>query len=178
MSTGWIIALSILGGLLVILVVLFFLGRKAQKKQESQQAQIEAMKQSYSMLIIDKKKLRLKDSGLPNSVIEQAPKLMKRAKLPIVKAKVGPQLVTLVCDGKIFEDLPVKKEVKGTISGIYLTAYKELHGKREVKPPKKKSRYAQFVEKIQEKGGAKPIPTKAKPDSAKTKPGSTKKKKH
>ena len=32
--------------------------------------------------------------------------------------------------------------------------------KQEVKPVKKKSRYARFVEKIQEKGGAKPISTK------------------
>lgn len=35
---------------------------------------MEAMKQTVSMLIIDKKKLRMKDSGLPQMVIDQTPK--------------------------------------------------------------------------------------------------------
>ena len=139
------------------MVVLYFLGKRAQKKQDEQQAQIEAMKQTVSMLIIDKKKMKLKDAGLPQAVLEQAPKIMRNSKLPIVKAKVGPQVLSLVCDAKIFDDVPVKKEVKAVVSGIYITDVKGLHGKQEVKPKKKKSKYAQFVERLQEKAGAKPI---------------------
>lgn len=157
MSTGLIVTLIILAVLIVGIVVLYFLGRKAQKKQEEQQAQMDAMKQTVSMLIIDKKKMRLKDAGLPSQVMEQAPKIMRLQKLPIVKAKVGPQVMSLVCDANIFDDIPVKREVKATVSGIYITAVKLQHGKSEVKPPKKKSKYKQFVEKIQEKGGAKPL---------------------
>ena len=41
--------------------------------------------------------------------------------------------------------------------GIYITDVKGLHGKSEPKPVKKKSKYAQFVEKLQEKAGAKPL---------------------
>ena len=67
-----------------------------QKKQESQQEQIEAAKQTVSMLIIDKKRMKLKESGLPQMVIDQTPKMMRRAKLPIVKAKIGPRIMTLV----------------------------------------------------------------------------------
>ncbi|MCR4990080.1 MAG: hypothetical protein K6A38_04375 [Lachnospiraceae bacterium] len=157
MSTGWIVTIIVLVVLIALVVVLYFLGKKAQKKQEEQQSQIDAMKQSVSMLIIDKKKMKLKDAGLPQAVIDQTPKLMRNSKLPIVKAKVGPQVLSLVCDAKIFDDVPVKKEVKAVVSGIYITEVKGLHGKQEAKPVKKKSAYARLVDKIQEKGGAKPL---------------------
>lgn len=157
MPTPLLVAIIILGVLVVAIVVLYILGKKAQKKQDAQQAQIDAMKQTVSMLIIDKKKLRMKDSGLPQSVIDQTPKYMRITKLPVVKAKVGPQVLSLICDAKIFDDIPVKKEVKATVSGIYITGVKGLHGKQPVKPAKKKSKYRQLVEKIQEKGGAKPM---------------------
>ena len=83
----WIIVLIVLAVIAVILGLLYYFGKKAQTKQAAQQEQMEAMKQTVSMLIIDKKKLRMKDSGLPQMVIDQTPKMMRRAKLPIVKAK-------------------------------------------------------------------------------------------
>lgn len=92
----WKVLLIILIVLVVVLAVLYFLGKRAQKKQEAQQEQIEAAKQSVSMLVIDKKRLPIKQSGLPQMVIDQTPKLMRRSKLPIVKAKIGPRIVTLV----------------------------------------------------------------------------------
>ena len=109
------------------------------------------------MLIIDKKRMKLKDAGLPTAVIEQTPKLLRGSKLPIVKAKVGPQVMTLVCEESIFESVPVKKEVKATVSGIYITAVKGLHGTAIVKPTKKKGWFKRNVEKLQEKAGAKPL---------------------
>ena len=89
MSTVTIVLLVILVILIAALIGLYFFGKKAQKKQEEQQAQIEATKQTVSMLVIDKKRMPLKESGLPQMVIEQTPKLMRRSKLPIVKAKIG-----------------------------------------------------------------------------------------
>ena len=154
MPTGWIIFIVVTVVLLALLVILYFLGKKAEKRQAEQNAQMEQYKQNVSMLIIDKKRMKLNESGLPQSVVEQTPKLMRRAKLPIVKAKVGPQIMSLVCDAKIFDDVPVKKEVKAVVSGIYITDVKGLHGKTEAKPVKKKSKYKQFVEKLQEKTGA------------------------
>ena len=103
MSKLTIALLVILVILIVALIVLYFTGKKAQKKQEDQKAQIEAAKQTVSMLIIDKKRMPIKDSGLPQFVIDQTPKLMRRSKLPIVKAKVGPRIMTLVCEADIFE---------------------------------------------------------------------------
>ena len=139
------------------LVALYFFGRKMQRRQAETQTQMEAMKQTVSMLIIDKKRMKLKDSGLPQAVIEQAPKLMRSSKLPIVKAKVGPQVMSLVCEEKIFDSVPVKKEVKAVISGIYITDVKGLHGKQVVAPKKKKGWLARTTEKLQEKAGAKPV---------------------
>lgn len=132
----WQILLIILAVLAVIMLVLYFIGKKAQKKQEAQQEQIEAAKQTISMLIIDKKRMKLKESGLPQMIIDQTPKLMRRAKLPVVKAKVGPKIMTLIADERIFESIPVKKEVKATVSGIYITGVKGLHGPIEVSKKK------------------------------------------
>ena len=153
---GWIIAIIVLVVLIALVVVLYFLGKKAEKRQAEQQAQIEQYKQSISMLIIDKKRMKLTESGLPQSVIDQTPKLMRRAKLPIVKAKVGPQIMSLVADEKIFDMIPVKKEVKAVVSGIYITDVKGLHGKIDV-PVKKKKGFKAWVERMQEKAGAKSV---------------------
>ena len=106
------VLLIILTILVIALVVLYFVGRKLQKKQAAQQEQMEAAKQTVSMLVINKKKMRLNEAGLPQMVIDNTPKLMRRTKLPIVKAKVGPKIMTFIADGKVFELIPVKKEVK------------------------------------------------------------------
>ncbi len=154
MKTGTIILIVILVILVAVVVALYFLGKKAQKKQAQQQEQIDAYKQNVSMLVIDKKRMKLTQSGLPQAVIDQTPKLMRRAKLPIVKAKIGPQIVSLVADEKIFDDIPVKREVKATVSGIYITSVKGLHGKNNtVQNTKKKSRFKQLLEKAQQKAG-------------------------
>ncbi len=157
MNTLTIVLLSILVVLIIAVVVLYFLGRRTQKKQAEQQAQIEANKQTVSMLIIDKKRMKMKDAGLPQVVVDQTPKLLRGSKLPIVKAKVGPQMMTLVCDEKIFDSVPVKKEVKAVVSGIYIIGVKGLHGSIKVPEPKKKSFWKRAVDTIQEKGGAKPV---------------------
>lgn len=157
MSPVTITLLVILVVLIIGIVVLYFLGKKAQKKQAEQQEMLEANKQTVSMLIIDKKRMKIKDSGLPQMVIDQTPKMMRGSKLPIIKAKVGPQIMSLISDEKIFDSVPVKKEVKAVVSGIYVLDVKGLHGKVEAKPEKKKGFFKRAVEAAQEKAGAKPI---------------------
>ena len=85
----------------VVLAVLYFLGRKMEKRQVEQQSMMEAAKQVVSILVIDKKKLKAKDSGLPKMVTDQVPWYMKRAKFPIVKAKIGPKVTTLIADERV-----------------------------------------------------------------------------
>jgi len=157
MSKGLIVFLVILAIFAVVLAVMYFLGKKAQKKQAEQQEMMEANKQTVSMLIIDKKRMKLKESGLPQMVLDEAPKLMRNSKLPIVKAKVGPQILSLISDEKIFDSIPVKKEVKAVVSGIYILDVKGLHGKIEKAPEKKKGFFKRLSAAIQEKGGAKPV---------------------
>ena len=116
MSTGTIVLICVLVALVAGIVVLYFVGKRAQKKQAEQQEMLESNKQTISMLIIDKKRMKIKESGLPQMVIDQTPKMLRGSKLPIIKAKVGPQIMCLICDEKIFESVPVKKEVKAVVS--------------------------------------------------------------
>lgn len=154
----WMIVLIVITVVLIAsAVLLYFLGKRAQKKQNEQQELLEANKQTVSMLIIDKKLMKIKDSGLPQAVLDQTPKYLRGSKLPIIKAKVGPQIMSLICDDKIFESVPVKKEVKAVVSGIYVMGVKGLHGKIEAPPPKKKGRFKRMLEAAQEKAGAKPL---------------------
>ncbi len=138
----WQVLLIILVILIAVLVVLYFLGKRAQKKQEENQA--------VNMLIIDKKRLRIKESGLPQMVIDQTPKLMRRTKLPIVKAKIGPRIMTMVADEKIFDLIPLKKEVKATISGIYITDVRGVRGPLE-QPKQKEKFFRRMKNKIAKK---------------------------
>jgi len=123
---------------LVLAIVFYFVGRRAQKKQEESQAQLEAVKQTVSMLVIDKGKIKFRDAGFPAIVVEKTPKRYHRMKTPVVKAKVGPKIMTFMCDADIYDVIPVKKEVKATISGIYITDVKGVRGKLDT-PPEKKS---------------------------------------
>ena len=125
----------VLNVLLVILViavialaVLYFLGRKLEKRQVEQQQLLEMSKQTVSMLVIDKKKMKIKESGLPKIVYEQTPKYMRWAKVPVVKAKVGPKVMTLLADERVFASLPVKTEAKVVVSGLYITEIKSVRG--------------------------------------------------
>ena len=158
METWHIVLIVIAVVLIGIMIALYFFGKKMQKKQAEQDEQIAQHKQTVTMLIIDKKMMKLKDAGLPQAVIAQTPKLMRGSKLPIVKAKVGPQILSLVCDAKIFDTIPVKKEVKATVSGIYITEVRGIRG--NIKPEdtkKKQSKFKQWVAKMQEKAGATPV---------------------
>ena len=84
--------------LLIAVIALYFIGRKAEKKQAEQQKTMQENSQLISLYVLDKKKLKLKDAGLPSIVLEQTPKYARRAKLPIVKVKAGPRVMNLIAD--------------------------------------------------------------------------------
>jgi hypothetical protein len=145
-STLTIVLLVILVVLIIACIVLYFLGKKAEKKQAEQQEQLDAVKQTVSILVIDKGRVRLRDAGFPPIVLENTPKYLRRSKVPVVKAKIGPKVMTLMCDADVFSIIPVKKEVKATISGIYITGVKGLRGSLET-PKKKKGFFAKLRNK-------------------------------
>ena len=147
MNTVTIVLLVILAILVAALVALYFFGKKTQKKQEEQQAQLEASKQVISMLVIDKKRMPIKDSGLPQMVIDQVPKLMRRQKLPIVKAKVGPRITLFIADENVFDLIPLKKEIKAEVSGLYIVGVKGIRSSLE-KQEKKKGFFARMRSRV------------------------------
>ena len=138
---NWGLVLNVILVILVIMVAilaaLYFWGKKIEKRQVEQQSVIDAAKQVVTLMAIDKKKLKLKDSGLPAVVYEQTPWYAKRFKLPIVKAKVGPKIMTMIADEKVFLQLPLKTEAKVVISGLYITEIKSVRGGIPPLPAKK-----------------------------------------
>ena len=133
--TVLVVVVLVLAG---VLALLYFLGSKAQKKQAAQQEMMEAMAQTVNMLIIDKKKMKIQDAGMPKQVYDSMPKYMRWMKMPVVKAKVGPRVMTFLCDAPVYELIPVKQEVKATVSGLYITKVKGVRGAVLAAPKKKK----------------------------------------
>ncbi|MBO7354595.1 MAG: hypothetical protein J6U61_10140, partial [Lachnospiraceae bacterium] len=79
-------------------------------------------------------------------VIDQTPKYLRRSRVPVVRAKVGPKVMMLMCDEKAFNLIPEKKEVKVLMNGIYIVEAKSARGGLEA-PPVKKT----FRQKLQDK---------------------------
>ena len=152
------ILLIILAVVVGILIALYIVGKKLQKKQEANQASIDAAAQTMNFFIIDMKKMKLSEAGLPKIVTEQTPKYLRRTKLPILKVKVGPRVMSLICDTKVFETLAPKQEVKATVSGIYVTGAKRIRGpivetdpkkrKEQIKAEKKAAKEAAKAKKV------------------------------
>lgn len=138
MKPFWITLIVILVITIIALVVLYFLGKRMEKKQAEQQAMMDSMAQTVSLMIVDKKRMKIKEAtSLPKQVLEQTPWYLKRSKVPVVKVKVGPRVMTMMCDDKLFDLLPLKTELKATVSGLYITAAKPVRGSL-LAPPKKK----------------------------------------
>ena len=126
----WLIMIIVIVVALAIMFVLYRVGDKLQKKQSAQREQMAEAAQPMNMLIIDKKMLPMKDAGHPKMVMEQTPKRYQKAKLPIAKVKVGPQIMNMICDDAIFDELPTRGEVKAMVSGIYIISVKSVRGKK------------------------------------------------
>ena len=174
----WLIMIIVIVVALAIMFVLYRVGDKLQKKQSAQREQMVEAAQPMNMLIIDKKMLPMKDAGLPKMVMEQTPKCYQKAKLPIAKVKVGPQIMNMICDDAIFDELPTRGEVKAMVSGIYIISVKSVRGKKvaqeeETGKKKKKGNWrtrmrkrqvemqkqlnAEMLEKAKSKGKDKPV---------------------
>ena len=149
------ILLIVIAVLAVLLIVLFIVGRKAEKKAEAQRASMESQSQTMSFYVIDKRKMKLTEAGFPKIVTEQTPKYLRRAKVPVIKVKVGPKVMSLMCDAKVYDTILPKQEVKAQVSGIYVTAAKRIRGplpepkksKKELKAEKKAAKASQKTNK-------------------------------
>lgn len=148
MDTWLIVTLIVVAVLIGGLIALSIYGKKLQAKSEASQAELRAGAQTISILVIDKKRMKLSEAGFPQIVLDQTPKYLRRAKVPVVKAKIGPKVASLMCEEKIFDLIPVKKEVKAVMNGIYIIDVKGMRGGLDAKPEKKKF-FARMRDKMQ-----------------------------
>lgn len=148
-KVNWTIFYIVVAIILVALAGLYFWGRSLQKKYDSQQQIINQHKQAATIFVIDKKKDHVDNLKLPKQVKEQLPWIYKKRKMPVVIAKIGPQIQTLMCDQNVYNSIPVKKQIKVELAGILIVNV--VSGKvTDVKP---KGALAQLKEKF--------VPTKS-----------------
>lgn len=129
--------LIIMGIVFAVIFGFYMLNRWASKKMVNNEEMIERSKVATTIYVIDKKKEKPTASNLPKAVFNQLPKYYRFLKIPLVKAKVGPQIVTLMCDKKVFAALPVKKNAKVEVAGIYIVSMKGMKTDAELKEMKK-----------------------------------------
>ena len=116
----WTIFLIVILVVVAALVGLYFWGKKLQKKYDEQQQLINQNKQAATIFVIDKKKDNLTNLKLPKQMKDQLPWMYKKRKMPVVIAKIGPQIQTLMCDERIFNSIPTKKQIKVELAGILI----------------------------------------------------------
>lgn len=139
-----IIAAIVAAGILVI----YLLNKRNQKKLDEQQEQIDATKQTISMLVIDKKKMRITKAGMPQMVVDQVPRYLRWRKFPVVKAKVGPRIMTFIAENTVYDQIPLKTELKATVSGLYIVEVRSIRtALTSKKKAKKETKFDQLLKK-------------------------------
>ena len=123
-----------------IFAVLYFLNKWAGRRMSDQQEMVERHKQSTTIYVIDKKKDKITNANLPKAMASQIPRMGRIMKMPLVKAKIGPQIMTLVCDKAVYEALPIKKSVTVELAGAYIVSMKGMKTKQQLAEQRKARR--------------------------------------
>ncbi|MCL2851729.1 MAG: hypothetical protein FWE20_01655 [Defluviitaleaceae bacterium] len=134
--------------LIAIFVGLYFLNRWSSTKMVEQQKMIDQTKQSMAIFTIDKKKCRPSEASLPKVVSDNMPRRAKIMKMPFVKAKVGAQIMTFMCDPKVYEAIPLQKQVNVDVAGIYIVDFKGRKSAEEMAQRKGKSGNTSFLSRL------------------------------
>ena len=113
----------------IVVFVLYMLNRWAYKKMDSQSSMIEKTKTTQQVYVIDK----ITNVNMPKMVIDQIPKWSKFMKMNFVQVKVGPQILTLIADKRVFDAMPLKKTVKVEIAGLYIVNIVGMKSAEEMK---------------------------------------------
>ena len=132
MFGAWDIAIIVFVVLVIVVVAVYLLNRWASKRMVEHSSMVERNKQTASIYVIDKKKEKMQNANFPKVVLDQIPRWNKFMKMPLVKAKIGPQIMTLMCDKQVFNALPVKKTVHVELAGIYIVSMKGMKSKKEM----------------------------------------------
>jgi len=124
----------------IVVAALYFLNKWAGRRMANQHEMVERHKQTATIYIIDKKKDKLTNANLPKAMASQIPRMGRIMKMPLVKAKIGPQIMTLICDNAVFPALPVKKNVTVEIAGAYIVSMKGMKTKKQMAEQRKARR--------------------------------------
>ncbi len=128
--------------LTAIAVGLYFLNKKLSTRMTQANSFIESSKQVTSIYVIDKKRDKITNVKMPKMVMDQVPAYQKMFKNHFVQAKIGPQIMTLMCDKHVFNAIPEKKNVKVELAGIYIVSVVGMKSKEEMKEIKKQKKEA------------------------------------
>ncbi len=108
----------------VVLVIAIFaiykLSSRNYKRSIEAQDFINANKQVASIYVIDKKYAKPTENDFNRQVFEQFTNSVKRRKMCMVRAKVGPQIVTLITEKNVYDIIVPKKTIKVELSGLFL----------------------------------------------------------
>jgi len=126
--------------LVIVFIVLYFLNKWAGRRMSDQQEMVERHKQSATIYVIDKKKDKITNANLPKAMADQVPRMGRMMKMPLVKAKIGPQIMTLVADKAVYDALPVKKNVTVELAGAYIVSMKGMMTKQQLAEQRKSRR--------------------------------------
>ena len=153
--TAWDVLLVVGIIVVAIFVALMLISRWTMKKQGEQENLIEKSKMLVDIYVIDKKRAKPADSNLPKAVEDAMPKMYKLMKLNLIKAKIGKQIMTLICERKIYDVLQVKKNFKVEVAGLYIVSVKGVktadEKKQELKEKQKKEKAEKTAQKLMEK---------------------------
>lgn len=108
--------------LALLCVGMYYLNKRGMKRMIQAQDFIDQNRTTVQIFVIDKRQEKPSPSNVPKAVYEQMPKMAKMRKTNLVRAKVGPQIVTLMCDKPVYQVLPMKKTVKVDLAGMYIVA--------------------------------------------------------
>lgn len=149
--TGMDIALLVFIVIALIIFGLYKLNKWAYGKMDQQQSLINSQKMTQTIYVIDKKRDKITNVNMPKVVMDNLPKRAKLMKMCFVKAKIGPQFMTFICDKPVFEAIPVKANVKADIAGMYIVDFAGYKTKEEMKEKEKAKKSKEKEEKKNEK---------------------------
>jgi hypothetical protein len=118
----YIILAVVLGGLLA---GFFYVRKRMKRKMQEQQSMVNQHKIATSILVLEKRRDKVTNANIPKSVLSQIPAVYKIKKVPLVKAKIGAQVMDLLCDEDVFDKLPERKSVRVDMAGIFIASIKQ-----------------------------------------------------
>ena len=128
----WWVLYSIVGVIVGGLVAGYYiLKKRMQKNLAVQKELVDKHKITANILILEKRMDKIQNAQIPKDIISQMPRIYKFRKMPVVRAKIGPQVMDLLCEKEVFDKLPEKKSINVELAGIYIAGISKAKGSQK-----------------------------------------------